>query len=238
MSSETVTVARPTYTQESRARANTQDMNRSTPLHLASRDGLLEDACLFIDHGADVNARNMNGLMPLHLALHMTHLEVARFLVDHGADVTHFFIVRVSGADVNARDNNGFTPLHLALREGHLEIGRLLIIHSADVNTQDMNRSTPLHKASQERQLEVARSLIVHGANVPYDRIDPYAGRITCRTVPVSGLFIKIRLWYGTARSRMPTVKCTAVAVYGTVGIPRIESREKMASGRITSKPV
>ena len=84
-----------------------------------------------------------------------------------------------------------------------------------------MNRSTPLHKASQERQLEVTRSLIVHGANVPYDRIDPYAGRITCRTVPVSGLFIKIRLWYGTARSRMPTVKCTAVAVYGTVGIPR-----------------
>ena len=81
MSSETVTVARPTYTQESRTHANTQDMNRSTPLHLASRDGLLEDARLFIDHGADVNARNMDGLTPLHLALHMTHLEASSTMV-------------------------------------------------------------------------------------------------------------------------------------------------------------
>ena len=81
MSSETVTVACPTYTQESRMRANTQDMNKSTPLHLASRDGLLEDARLFIDHGADVNARNMDGLTPLHLALHMTHLEASSTMV-------------------------------------------------------------------------------------------------------------------------------------------------------------
>jgi len=40
--------------------------------------------------------------------------------------------------------------------------------------------------------------------------------------------YIEVRLCYGTARSRMLTVKCTAVAVYGTGGIPMQEGRARM----------
>src|ERR1700678_4234997 len=59
---------------------------------------------------------------------------------------------------------------------------------------------------------------------VPYSRLDPYAGRSDYRTVPYRQGNSTSSIWltYGTARSRILTVRSTAVAVYGTLDSPSI----------------
>ena len=45
-----------------------QDDTQSTPLHLASSEGLVDIMQILLEHGADVNARNLSHRTPLDLA--------------------------------------------------------------------------------------------------------------------------------------------------------------------------
>ncbi|VDP70269.1 unnamed protein product [Echinostoma caproni] len=70
---------------------NVQQTNslEQTPLHLASRYGLLDLVICLCQHNAKVNAADLRGLTPLLLAAKYRHAHVVRFLVQvSGADTT------------------------------------------------------------------------------------------------------------------------------------------------------
>ena len=83
------------------ADVNALDCSHSTPLHLASLQGVLDAVQILIKHGADVNARNETNLTPLHGASLLGDVQIVQLLIDHGADVT-------------AKDWNDQMPLHFA----------------------------------------------------------------------------------------------------------------------------
>jgi ankyrin repeat protein len=128
-------------------------IDKSTPLHLASREGRLEAARILVEHGADVSAQDEYRSTPLHWASRWDQVEISRLLIEHGADVA-------------AQDNDQWTPLHEASRWGKMEAARLLVEFGADVKAQDKRGFTPLHHASLGGSEEVARFLIKHGADV------------------------------------------------------------------------
>ena len=83
------------------ADVNALDLSHSTPLHLASLQGVLDAVQVLIKHGADVNARNETNLTPLHGVSLLGDVQIVQLLIDHGADVT-------------AKDWNDEMPLHYA----------------------------------------------------------------------------------------------------------------------------
>ena len=83
------------------ADVNALDSSHSTPLHLASLQGVLEAVQILIKHGADVNAQNETNSTPLHGASLLGDIQIVQLLIDHGADVT-------------AKDWKHQTPLHFA----------------------------------------------------------------------------------------------------------------------------
>ena len=83
------------------ADVNALDCSLSTPLHLASLQGVLDAVQILIKHGADVNARNETNFTPLHGASLLGDVQIVQLLIDHGADVT-------------AKDWNDQMPLHFA----------------------------------------------------------------------------------------------------------------------------
>ena len=162
-----------------------------TPLHVASQNGYLEIAQVFIEHGASVDSEVADGQTPLHLASHYGHLEIAQVLIAHGASVDkeeeyeqtplcvasrngHLGIAQVlieHGAYVDHMDEGGETPLHAASQNGHTEIAQVLTKHGASVD-EVADGQTPLHLASHYGHLGVAQVLIAHGASV--DKEDEY----------------------------------------------------------------
>ena len=132
---------------------HSQDLyNRSTPLHLASRQGNEKVARVLVEHGADVAAKDRYGSTPLHEASSPGHLDLARFLVEHGADVS-------------AKDADGWTPLHYALSGGHVNLARFLVEHGADVSAKRKDESIPLHQALSRGDMELVRFLVEHGGD-------------------------------------------------------------------------
>jgi ankyrin repeat protein len=117
--------------------------DKSSPLHLASRQGHGDVALVLLEHGADLAAQTEDGSTPLHAS---SDVEVARLLLEHGADAT-------------ARDKNGSTPLHRTL---NVEVARLLLEHGADATARTNDGSTPLHRLWN---VDVARLLLQHGAD-------------------------------------------------------------------------
>jgi ankyrin repeat protein len=106
---------------------NSEDKDRSSPLHSACYSGKLEIARALLHHGANANAKNDQGETPLHQVSQGGYesqtdgVGIAKLLLDRGVDV-------------NSRDENGVTSLHLASWCGRLEIARLLLEHSTSKN--------------------------------------------------------------------------------------------------------
>jgi ankyrin repeat protein len=136
---------------------HSQDVNawgfskEETPLHVASRLGLMETARVLLKHGAETEALdNDQEFSPLERATYEGHVELAQVLLEHGANV-------------NAQDDNErWTPLHLASEGGQSAVAQVLLGHGADVKARNKDNGTPLHYAGNE---EVARLLLEHGAD-------------------------------------------------------------------------
>jgi ankyrin repeat protein len=136
---------------------HSQDVNargfwrEETPLHVASRLGLMETARVLLIHGADTEAlENEDECSPLERATEKGHVELVQVLLEYGANV-------------NAQDNNGrWTPLYMASGWGQSAVTQVLLSHGADVKARDKDNRTPLHYAGNE---EVARLLLEHGAD-------------------------------------------------------------------------
>ena len=79
-----------------------------TALHLATRNGDVDEARRLIEGGADVNERNDQGLTPLHMIALNGRTDLAELLLD-------------SGADVNEREGytGKLTPMAMALLMGY-----------------------------------------------------------------------------------------------------------------------
>ena len=132
---------------------DTRDVNKSTPLHLASWEGHTEVARLLIDRGANITARDKHKSTPLHLASERGHMELAQLLVGRGAAMT-------------VQDRLGSTPLHLALMFHHTELAQFLVERGADATARDNHLSTPLHQVSMKGDMKFAQLLIGCGADV------------------------------------------------------------------------
>ena len=126
------------------ADVNALDCSHSTPLHLASLQGVLDAVQILIKHGADVNAQDYDHRIPLFLAMQHEASNLARFLLENGADP-------------ELKNKSGKAPLHILLgirdygwdrryhNAGHiLVVAQLLLEHGADVNVRDNNHNTPL----------------------------------------------------------------------------------------------
>ncbi len=123
-------------------------------LHVAARDGDLEQVRALIDAGSDLNAQGDNGETALNTAILEGHVSVAGLLIDRGADL-------------GARNRGGFTPLHAAAYVNAVEIAERLLGRGADVNDQQNKAGgTALSVASEEGHAGVAKVLIAHGADL------------------------------------------------------------------------
>ncbi|KAH9954998.1 ankyrin repeat-containing domain protein [Russula dissimulans] len=67
------------------ANVNPRTVTNSTPLWMASEDGVLESVQTLLTHGADVHIRGEKNLTPLQVATSRGHREIAELLLKHGA---------------------------------------------------------------------------------------------------------------------------------------------------------
>ena len=78
-----------------------RDPTGVTPLHLASKLGMVKATKLLLEKGAEVDALNMDGVSPLHLTAAREKPETFAILLAHGADPRKV-------------ERDGWTPLHWA----------------------------------------------------------------------------------------------------------------------------
>ena len=134
----------------------------STALHMASRGGHVEVACLLLDKGADPEALNRRSSTPLHVASKMGHVEVVVLLLEREVDPT-------------AKDEDDLTPPMLAFRAGHVEVTRAFL--EFDVDFVDISGWTPLDRALFEGNIALSRNLLecdAHSTGRAYGWLDAF----------------------------------------------------------------
>ena len=127
-----------------------RDINGSTPLHFAAKNGNRENVESLISTGANVNARNKGGATPLSWA--MDAPDNAEALLN-------------AGADVDSRGMFGMTILSTAAGQGNVDTVLLLLERGADVNAKDEDGTTPLHVAAMLGTPEMVTILLDAGAD-------------------------------------------------------------------------
>jgi len=178
-----------------------------TPLHVASKNGMLETAKVLLRHGAGINSQDNFGRSPLHIASRHQSNDFALLLLDQGANidvldtwgrtalheasskgqVTVVKLLLEYGANVDVPSKLGWTPLHSAAIGGDVGTVQLLLEHGAYASSRSGDLYTPLHWAALHGHLHVVEALLNYGA-------DPHA-RTAERKTP-----LELALWNGTSR--------------------------------------
>jgi ankyrin repeat protein len=102
---------------------NAADNNMYTPLHHASKIGLISAVRTLLDNGAQPNALTKKGKTALHLAAVYANAECIEILLNHKSDI-------------HALDVEGNSVLHWAAASGDLECVKILLNHLDKLNMQ------------------------------------------------------------------------------------------------------
>jgi len=126
--------------------------HESTALHMASRSGHVEVACLLLNNGANAEAQDRHSSTALHVASKKGHIDVVRLLLEREMDPT-------------AKDDSDLTPPKLAFRAGHVEVVRLFLDFGVDGAKDEIHSWTPLNRALFEGNIELCRILLERDAD-------------------------------------------------------------------------
>ncbi|MHC9540759.1 MAG: ankyrin repeat domain-containing protein [Vulcanimicrobiota bacterium] len=152
-----------------------------TPLHIATRHGYTDMACLLVAHGADLEARDLRGNTPLHLAARYNQPALMQYLLTSGAKVNAYdqggwtalywvsseytaAMLLDHGADLQGVGEDTKDPLHHLALMPNQEVALLLIRRGAEINRQDGEGKTPLHWATCGDNRKVVDRLLMEGA--------------------------------------------------------------------------
>jgi len=138
---------------------NLRDVDRKTPLHLATYNRMSNCVSKLINHGAEVNALTRFQSTPLHYAGFVGTIICAQLLLEHGADI-------------NAKESWGQSPLMIAVKQGHLLFVKYLLTQGPDLESVDhFDKQTALHVACCGRDVEIVQCLVDAGCSInPVDK--------------------------------------------------------------------
>ena len=125
---------------------------KSSPLHLAAKEGSPELVKFLLSKGADIEAKDDRQRTPLHEASWNGHEQITILLIQNIANV-------------DAKNGYGQTPLHLAALDGREKIAEILLQNHANPNARNENQDTPLHTAAAWGNSEVMKILLNHRAD-------------------------------------------------------------------------
>jgi ankyrin len=133
---------------------NIPEVDGTTALHWAARQGDVDLAERLLRAGASATAANRYGITALYLACVDGRAAMVELLLKGGADA------RFAGPE-------GETALMTAARSGHVEAVRVLLDHGALVNAREAwHGQTALMWAVAQRHPAMVQELIGHGADV------------------------------------------------------------------------
>ncbi|CAN0508521.1 unnamed protein product [Ectocarpus sp. 12 AP-2014] len=131
------------------------DDTRSTPLHMASRNGSSKAALSLVKHGADVHRlKGYERYSALRLAACSGHIAIVKTLLAAGANVN----LRPAALCESALDS--------ACLGGHADVVTTLIQHGAKVDATDSRGRTALFNVSRENTVAVIDKVVAAGASV------------------------------------------------------------------------
>ena len=145
------------------------EINESTPLHIAVSDHKYEMANILVEAGANVNARNEESVTPLAQIFDEdvwklknsseitkrleTDMKIAKLLIDNNAEI-------------DAKNIFDETPLHEACRYNYVEIAKLLLQKGANVSSRNDRGESPLLKTILWGHAKIVELLLQNGAEI------------------------------------------------------------------------
>ena len=134
------------------------DQEGNTPLHIAAREGKLEEVKKLIHYILNINpslieAKNNFGSSPLHYATWFGQLPIIKYLMKQGADI-------------KTKDIFDQTLIHSAAWNGDLKLVKFFLEKGFFLEEKDKKGNTPLLSAAQNNHLQVMKFLISKGANI------------------------------------------------------------------------
>lgn len=160
-----------------------------TPLFLAVERGLMENASILLQRGAQPDPQDHEQDSPLLVAIRADHIDLVKLLLRWGSQVNQqgchgrrpiheasrlgrvelVALLLEAGAQPDPRSHYGLTPLALAAQAGHLGVAEMLLKKGADVLSQAQDEASVLYEAASSGDPAVISLLLQHGAdaNVP-----------------------------------------------------------------------
>lgn len=136
----------------SSAKVNAPSNEGITPLYVASDNGDIDAAELYLSKGANPNFHEKHCRTSLCLSSEKGYGRFVKILLEHGANP-------------NIKNDDGGFPLYFAAANGHEEVVSLLLNYNAKINLADQDGDTALHAAVSANQEGVSILLLRAGAN-------------------------------------------------------------------------
>lgn len=176
----------------------TQEVDNTTPLIVACRNGYIDVVNYFIQHcGVDIeqvgsvtfDKETIEGAPPLWCAAAAGHYSTVEVLVKNGAMVNHttfsnstplraacfdghYDIVKYlvsHGANIELANRHGHTCLMISCYKNHLAIVEYLLKLGADVNRRSVRGNTALHDCAESGSLDIMKLLLKNRAKMAED---------------------------------------------------------------------
>jgi len=140
------------------------NLDKRTPLHVASIKDHVACVEVLLKNGANINALDLNQMTPLHYACANGYKSVMHALLKKVEQIQDKSKLSpkesITCADINARNKYGCTPLFFAIEFAHEDMVMALIENGADPNISNINGESPLMLAIRKKQTAIAKFLL------------------------------------------------------------------------------